>query len=48
MSDLKNNKNSGGTYTKNASTQGNENRGGYNVNEKIKFLQRKFFQVYKK
>jgi len=39
--DLKNNKNSGGTYTKNASTQGNENRGGYNVNEKIKFLQPK-------
>ena len=36
--DLKNNKNSGGTYTKNTSTQGNENRGGYNVNEKIKFL----------
>jgi hypothetical protein len=36
--DLKNNKNSGGTYTKSASTQGNENRGGYNVNEKIKFL----------
>jgi hypothetical protein len=40
-SDLKNNKNSGGTYTKNKNTPGKENRGGYNVNEKIKFLQPK-------
>jgi len=39
--DMKNNKFTGGTYTKNASTQGNENRGGYNVSEKIKFLQPK-------
>jgi len=37
--DLKNNKNTGGTYTNNTNTKGKENRGGYKVNEKIKFLE---------
>lgn len=36
--DLKNNKNSGGTYTKSDTTQQKEYRGGYVVNENIKFL----------
>ena len=36
---IRNNKESGGTYSKDSTTQGKENRGGYKVNEKIKFLQ---------
>jgi hypothetical protein len=39
--DMKNNKLTGGTYVKNTNTQIKENRGGYNVSEKIKFLQPK-------
>ena len=38
-SDLKNNKLTGGTYTKNINTQKKEDKNGYKVNEKIKFLQ---------
>jgi len=39
--DLNNNKNSGGTYKKSDTTQQKEYRGGYIVNENIKFLQPK-------